>query len=164
MLLTLDAWHHVEPVIQTASQGAQRRRLSERALGGMSPTAQENLNLREAVSHGEGRQWLVSTAGGTQPLRAPNGQGAEFRGARRLADGRACRRSRFLVEDGQPGEGRRGALLSGSRGGPGTDARCRLAGKRFLMVKPPAKLAAAPRSRRPELGRGIEGASRLSRR
>ena len=75
MLLTLDASHHVKPLIQTAS--------TERN-GVVSPNGR--WVAYESDSSGEfeiyvkpfptvsGGQWLVSTAGGTRPLWAPNGQ------------------------------------------------------------------------------------------
>ena len=55
-------------------------------------------------------QWQVSTAGGTRPLWAPNGRELFFVAPDGSLMAVACRRSRLIVELGQPGEGCPGAL------------------------------------------------------
>ena len=110
MLLTLDGSHHVEPLIQTAS--IERN-------GVVSPNGR--WVAYESDSSGEfeiyvkpfptvsGGQWQVSTAGGTRPLWAPNGQELFFV----APDGSlmaVLSTLASLVEGGPPGEGRRGAL------------------------------------------------------
>ena len=110
-MLALDGTRRVEPLIQTPS--------NERN-GVVSPdgrwlayesdsSGQFEIYVKPFPNVNAG-QWLISTAGGTRPLWAPNGQELFYVAPDGALMAVACRRSRRHVELGQPGEGRRGAV------------------------------------------------------
>ena len=144
-MLTLDGSHHVEPLIQTPSN--ERNGVVSpdgRWLAYESDSSGEFEIYVKPFPNVSAGQWLVSTAGGTRPLWAPNGQELFFvapdgslMAVRVDARGSSWRR-------GQPGEGRRGALRDRRRHVSSRNYDVSADGQRFLMVKQPANQAAAP--------------------
>ena len=75
MLLTLDASHHVEPLIQTPSNERNGVVSSNgRWVAYESDSSGKFEIYVKPFPNVSAGQWLVSTAGGTRPLWAPNGQ------------------------------------------------------------------------------------------
>ena len=144
MLLTLDGSHHVEPLIQTAS--AERNGVvsaNGRWVAYESDSSGEFEIYVKPFPPVSGVQWLVSTAGGTRPLWAPNGQELFF-----VAPDGSLMAVRVYARGsswkaGSPVRVVEGPYLSGSsRSSRNYDVSAD--GKRFLMVKPPVKQASAP--------------------
>ena len=112
MVLTLDASHHAEPLIQTPSTERNgvvspdgRWLAYESDSSGQFEIYVTAISQRErGVLAGFDGGWHAAALGAERP-------GAVLCGARGLAHGRSCRRSRCLVEGGRRGKGRRGALL-----------------------------------------------------
>ena len=144
MLLTLDASHHVEPLIQTAS--TERNGVvsaNGRWVAYESDSSGEFEIYVKPFPTVRDVQWLVSTAGGTRPLWTPNGQELFFvapdgslMAVRVDAGGSSWRAgSPVRVVEGlyinRTSRSSRNYDVSGD-------------GKRFLMVKPPARQDPAP--------------------
>ena len=145
MLLTLDASQHVEPLIQTASN--ERNGVvsaNGRWVAYESDSSGEFEIYVKPFPTVKEVQWLVSTAGGTRPLWAPNGQELFFVGpdGSLMAVRVDARGSSWRA--GSPVRVVEGLYINRtSRSSRNYDVSGD--GKRFLMVKPPAKPAAAPR-------------------
>ena len=146
MLLTLDAAHHVEPLIQTAS--TERNGVvssTGRWLAYESDSSGEfEIWVRPFPNVGAG-QWRISTAGGTRPLWAPDGRELFF-----MAPDGALMAVGIDARAGTwSGAGRPAKVFEKSyaTGSPYSSRNYDVSrdGQRFLMVKPPAKQAAAPR-------------------
>ena len=144
MVLTLDGSHHVEPLIQTPS--TERNGVVSpdgRWLAYESDSSGKFEIYVKPFPNVSGGQWLVSTAGGTRPLWAPNGQELFFvapdgslMAVRVDARGSSWRAgSPVKVVEGP-------YLTGGSLSSRNYDVSSD--GQRFLMVKQPANQAAAP--------------------
>jgi serine/threonine protein kinase len=144
MLLTLDVSHHVEPLIQTPSSERNGVVSSNgRWLAYESDSSGKFEIYVKPFPNVSAGQWLVSTAGGTRPLWAPNGEELFFvapdgslMAVRVEARGSSWRAgSPVRVVEGR-------YLIGGGRSSPNYDVS--RDGTRFLMVKPPVNQAAAP--------------------
>jgi serine/threonine-protein kinase len=144
MLLTLDASHQVKPLIHSTS--IERNGVvsaNGRWLAYESDSSGEFEIYVKPFPTVDGGQWLVSTAGGTRPLWAPNGQELFF-----VAPDGSLMAVRVDPRGSSWRAGSPVRVVEGlyinrtSRSSRNYDVSGD--GKRFLMVKPPARQAAAP--------------------
>jgi serine/threonine-protein kinase len=145
MLLTLDASQHVEPLIKTAAN--ERNGVvsaNGRWVAYESDSSGEFEIYVKPFPTVKEVQWLVSTAGGTRPLWAPDGQELFF-----VAPDGSLMAVRVDARGSSWRAGSPVRVVEGlyinrtSRSSRNYDVS--RDGQRFLMVKPPAKPAAAPR-------------------
>jgi serine/threonine-protein kinase len=144
MTLTLDASHHVKPLIRTSSN--ERNGVVSPTGGWLayeSDTSDEFEIWVKPFPNAEAGQWRISTAGGTRPLWARNGRELFYvasDGALMAVD----------VDDrvGTWSAGHQTRLIEGAyaTGSPGSSRNYDVSpdGQHFLMVKRPANQAGAP--------------------
>jgi serine/threonine-protein kinase len=143
MALTLDVSHHVEPLIATPYNERNGVVSSDGRWLAYESDSSGKFEIYVKPFPVTAGQWLVSTAGGTRPLWAPNGQELFY-----VAPDGSLMAVRVDARGASWSAGSPAKVLEGTNatGSPGSSRNYDVSpdGQRFLMVKQSANQAAAP--------------------